>query len=192
MEAWTSASSDTEQEASKAIAAGDHRAALTILMDDYGGDIYRYCCSLIRDVELATDVHQITFVNAFESMSRFKGTSTLRTWLYGIARHRCLDALRSRARRDKRFVLTDKPPERASASDSEERLATRALTHALSRCLHELAPRIRNAIVLRFVEGLSYGEMASICRARPATLQARVTRALPVLRQCLESSGATL
>jgi len=45
------------------------------------------------------------------------------------------------------------------------------------------------AVLLRFQEGLPYEEMGRMCREKPATLQARVTRALPLLRRCLEGKG---
>jgi len=65
------------------------------------------------------------------------------------------------------------------------------LRHRLMECLRKLAPNIRSAVLLRFQDEISYQEMSQICLEKPATLQARVVRALPVLRQCLEQGGVS-
>jgi RNA polymerase sigma factor (sigma-70 family) len=184
---------DTEKEALAALERGDREGALTLLMEAFGLALYRYCRQMVVDPALADDVHQLTFVQAFEGLGRFARGSSLRTWLFGIARHRCLDALKTGRRRRARFESTGEVPERPVADRApEECLAARDLTRALERCLQELAPVVRTAVLLRYQEGLAYPEMAGVCRDRPATLQARVTRALPVLRRCLEQRGMTL
>jgi DNA-directed RNA polymerase specialized sigma24 family protein len=68
-------------------------------------------------------------------------------------------------------------------------LAERDRNEALRRCLGELSPHVRTAVLLRFQEGFSYEEMARAVRERAPALQARVARALPVLRRCLEGRG---
>src|SRR5262249_43973923 len=120
--------------------------------------------------------------------------SSLRTWLFGIAHHRCLDLLKSSRRREKRFApidglagIAERP---ADESTTEEGLASRSRTRALEECLGELAPRVRSGVLLRFQQGITYEQMAALEGDRPATLQARVARALPVLRRCLERKGS--
>ena len=180
----------TEQEALEALDRGDRDSALTLLMETFGGALYRYCRHMVVDPDLADDVHQLTFVQAFEGLERFIRGTSLRSWLFGIARHRCLDALKTGRRRRARFASADEVPERPAADRApEEILEARDLTRALERCLEELSPAVRTAVLLRYQEGLAYPEMASVCRDRPATLQARVARALPVLRRCIEQQG---
>jgi RNA polymerase sigma-70 factor (ECF subfamily) len=178
-----------EREIWNALEEGDRDTALRLLMRDYGPSIYRYCRQMLGD-DLADEVHQMTFVQAYEGMARFAGRSSLRTWLFGIAHHRCLDALKISRRREKRFHplegLSDRP---ASAETAEDRLAGRSRVRALERCLRELAPRVRAAVLLRFQQGVTYEEMARLEGERAPTLQARVVRALPVLRRCLERKG---
>ncbi len=184
---------DAEQEALAAIDRGDYEGALNILMEAYGASVYRYCRQLVADPDLAEDAHQMTFVQALEGLGRFRRRSTLRTWLYGIARHRCLDALKIARRRRQRFEPADDLSAEADATaGAEDRLVAGARSRILELCIGKLASRVRTAIVLRYQAGVSYPEMARICRDRPATLQARVARALPVLRRCLESRGVSL
>lgn len=188
----TGESEVAEGRALLALDRGDYKAALTILMDCYGTALYRYCRQLTADDDLAQDVHQLTFVKAYEDLSRFARRSSLRTWLYGIARHRCLDALKQKRRRERRFELVDTPPEQCDgAFNAEQRLTARDLSRALDECLDRLAPQIRAAVLLRYREGFSYPDMSRICQERSATLQMRVARALPILRRCLEEHGVS-
>ena len=181
---------DPEIEALEAIDQEDHDAALRILMDAHGTAVYRYCRQLTGDAEVAEEVQQMTFVQAYEGFERFAGRSSLKTWLFSIARHRCLDALKIRRRRWRRFQQTETLPEDPDPRvDTESRLVGGALQNNLSACLDQLRPPIRDAVLLRFQEGFSYVEMEHASGERAPTLQARVARAMPMLRRCLEARG---
>lgn len=186
-------STGAERAAVEALDRGDRERALTILMEAFGTALYRYCRQVVTDPDLAEEAHQMTFVQAYEGLGRFAGRSSLRAWLYGIARHRCLDALKAARRRRARIErAAGLPPAAVEAAGPEERLAAGDLTRALERCLEQLPPWVRAAVLLRYQGGLSYPEMARLCRERPATLQARVARVLPVLRRCIEDQGMSL
>jgi len=167
---------------------GDERGALTALMSRYGVPVYRFCRQMLRDEALADDVHQQVFVQAYRDLPRFERRSALRTWLFGIARHRCLDAIKIEGRRGRRFPLDDEPGENDSGGGPSvlDRLAAAEVAGALEHCLDELAPATKSAVLLRFREGLGFEEMAVLNDEKAGTLQARVARALPVLRKCLE------
>lgn len=181
---------DPERDALAALDRADRDAALTILMRAYGAPLYRYCRRMVDDDALAQDAHQMSFVQAYEAMGSFSRRSSLRTWLFGIARHRCLDAIKIERRRRRRFSGLGEAADRpASGVSPPDRLGARSLEAALAACLGELAPRIRAAVLLRFQQGLSYVQIATLTGERAATLQARVARALPVIRRCLEGRG---
>ena len=84
--------SDPEAEALEALENGAPKRALSVLMQAYGTAVYRFCRQQVADPELAEEAHQMTFVQAYEGLDRFSRRSSLRTWLFSIARHRCLDA----------------------------------------------------------------------------------------------------
>lgn len=181
---------DPEDDILQALDRQDLRSALQLLMDAYGDALYSFCRRMVKDAELAADVHQTTFVQAWQGLSRFSRRSTLRTWLYGIARHRCLDALKIDRRRRQRIEAVEELPETVGTEAvAEQSLLADAFSRTLAGCLGALTPRVRSALLLRFQEGFSYREMAAVCDDRPATLQARVSRALPLLRHCLEEQG---
>jgi RNA polymerase sigma-70 factor (ECF subfamily) len=144
---------------------------------------------MVRDPALAEDILQTIFLQAYKGLGRFQGRSSLRTWLMGIARHRCLDAIKARRRWGQTFEPGEPPPSSAATEDPVGRLA---LSQSLETCLGKLEDNVRDTVLLRYIEGFSYPEMEQICGEKAATLQMRVGRALPVLRRCLESRGVRL
>jgi RNA polymerase sigma factor (sigma-70 family) len=181
---------DPERAALAALDRRSHEEALAVLMREYGSSVYRYCRQMVGDEDLAEEVRQMTFVQAYEGLPGFARRSSLRTWLFGIARHRCLDAAKMTHRRRKRFgSLEDAPDLPEPGGSIEDRLTERSRAGALESCLRKLAPRVREAVVLRFQQGLSYPEIARLSGEKAPALQVRVARALPILRRCLEEKG---
>lgn len=175
-----------------AIDSGDRDAALNELMKAYGRAVYQYCRYMVEDAHLADDAHQLTFIQAYQDLSSFQRRSSVRSWLFGIARHRCLDLLKSRRRWYQRFQPLDELPRPPRVEGGEdERLIARGLAKALEECLRRLAPQVRAAVLLRHQQGFSYAEMAQALGKRAAALQMCVARALPVLRGCLQKQGQT-
>lgn len=188
-----SASSSVASEDDEIVAAldkGDEQRALTLMMSAHGASVYSHCARVLADAVLAQDVQQVVFVEAFRALPTFARRSSVRTWLFGIANHRCLDALKSRQRSARRFLH-----EEADVADGstpvDDGLARRSLAAALDECLARLAPQLRMLVLLRYHEGFTFEQMNEMLREKAGTLQARVARALPVLRQCLQGKGFT-
>ena len=175
-----------------AVRAGELDAALRMLMDAYGTQLYAVCSRFIPDRALAEDVHQTCFVQAYQSLQRVLERESIAAWLMAIARNRCLDALKIHRRRRRWQILHGTLPEVGDAHSSAEDDVHRAsLVQRLRRALDVLSTEARRAVELRYGEMLSYEEMAQLCGARPGTLQMRVTRAMPALRRSLEAQGIT-
>ncbi len=178
-----------EEKAGLAMRRGSPTQALTELMEGYGDAIYRHCHQVMGDADSAADVQQTVFVQAYRDLERFDGRSSYRTWLYSIARHRCLDALKMRRRRRKRFILSGARPSMQVADPqnrADQDLDAEAARKHIDQALQMLKPEVRIAVLLRYREEMSFEEMALVCGERSATLQARVSRALPKLRKMLE------
>ena len=173
-----------------ALARGDTRAALLAIDRIYGHAVYRFIANMMGATDSADDVFQTTLVQIYRDIDRFTPRTSLRAWVFTIARHRCLDALKSRRRQQSHTVpvddLNDSPD---PAADPATRLDDAQLASRLSECVGELSPQTRTAVLLRYQEGMSYEQIATICGEKPATMRARVSRAMPVLRRCLERTG---
>jgi RNA polymerase sigma-70 factor, ECF subfamily len=180
--------------AADALARRDYRAVLTHLMKCHGDEVLRFCESMLQDRATAEDVRQATFVDAYQALPGYAGRGNLRSWLFGIARHRCLDAAKTRSRLRWRFRLAADAGEREvdGAGPADEAMAEGQRTAILRSCLRELAAGIRVLVLLRYEEGLPYEEIARMSGERATTIQARVARALPLLRNCVEQRGMAL
>jgi RNA polymerase sigma-70 factor (ECF subfamily) len=178
---------DPDQDIAELIARGAVAAALHALMERHGVGVYRYCRSALRDQALADDVHQQVFLDAFRDLHRFRGRSTLRTWLFSIARNRVLDTAKARRRRQARSDFT-RP---GTATDPSpllgRRLHDERLDEALASSLDEIDPDVRTAVLLHFQQGFTFEEIATITGGKAGTLQMRVARALPVLSALIQS-----
>lgn len=167
-----------------ALTAGDHKHAIGILWEHHRDELFRYCRRMLKSEAEAADVTQKVFESAIMDLRSLRSVDSARTWLVGIARHRCLDHARS-TRRDLRLVDTDDLAEIAAASqiaDSAE--DPRAMT-LLGECLDCLNACDRELIELRYYRGLPFKEIAKRLGRTPAALRVRLTRARRLLRQSM-------
>ncbi len=149
---------------------------------------------MLGNAAAAEDARQTIFIQAYEDLSRFQGRGNLRGWLFGIARHRCLDAAKSSRRHSQRYPLDAQAGHNQPDDwpDADGQLDQPRRSAVLRQCLQALDTGVRVAVLLRYEEGLAYEEIARMSRKLAATIQARVAGALPRLRECLESKGVGL
>ena len=170
--------------------AGDRRAAIVELMRAHGDAVLGFCIRVLRNRELAEEVRQQTFLEAFRDFDRFQDRSSRRAWLFGIASHRCLDVIRKRRpgwiESDDDAVVNCHDP----GTGPRELLERAELIAALEDCMKALPHEVRMTVLLRFQTDLTYEQLAVQLAARADALQMRVTRALSKLRTCLERKGA--
>ena len=173
--------------------ATGRRAAAQRLMADHGKAVFGLCMRELHDRGLAEDVTQQVFLEAYRDLDRFQQRSSVRTWLFGIAYHRCLDAHKRRQRRLRR-VASDESVVAASedpGTGPHQRLEDAERRAALEACLAQLPLEVRATVLTRFQTGATYEELAREFAASADALQARVARALVALRRCMESKGWT-
>lgn len=169
------------------IEARDLDGALRLAMRRHGTAVYRYCRQGLHDPTLADDVHQRIFVQVHRDMARFAGRARFRTWLFAIARNRVRDAAKSQRRAQAHFEDDETADTPDPTAEPGERIDDARLIQALVSCVSELDEAMRTAVLLRYQQGFTFEEMAIICNEKPGTLQARVTRALRVLRTLVEA-----
>jgi RNA polymerase sigma-70 factor (ECF subfamily) len=169
------------------IAAARPKLALVLLMRAYQHQLRRFCAGLLRDEELARDVVQVVFFQAYRTLTRFEARSSLKNWLYGIARHRCLDELCRRRSWRRMLAMRAVTAElTVDPHDPREEEQARARTSALHQCLARLRPRDRELLLLRFQGGLSYDEIAARLGDNSGALRVRACRLLRMLRRSLQ------
>ncbi len=155
------------------------QASLTSAIRVAQPEVWRLCASLTSR-EHADDLTQETFVRAYQSLARFRGDSSGRTWLFSIARRVCADELRARrrrARRDARFRTTMVEPDHAGEA-------------TVTALLDALDEDQRVAFALTQVIGCSYDEAATICDVPIGTIRSRVARARAALVSATRQAAA--
>ena len=177
---------DADRDILRMAVAGDMARAMRVLMKRHGRSVYRYCREALHDPTLADDVQQQVFIEAHRDLTTFAGRSTVRTWLFAIARHRVLDAAKSRTRARAHIEEEATADTTDPTPPPDERIDDAKLALALVDCVAKLPDAILTAVLLRYQQGFTFEEMAVICKEKPGTLQARVMRVLPLLKNCIE------
>jgi len=178
---------DDDDDMLAALRANDARRALTLMMNRYGDEVYRFAYAMTHDYHLAEEVRQQVFVEVYRDLSSFAARASLRAWVFGITRHRCLDAAKKHRRWTDRFKNEPPPDDEPDDHEPEREIDRSRLAKLLAVCLAKLAPAARDAVVLRYHQDLSYDEAAVIAGDHAGTLQQRVARALPALRRCVDA-----
>jgi RNA polymerase sigma-70 factor (ECF subfamily) len=178
---------DADHDIVELVAVGKYTAALREAMRRHGTAVYRYCREELHDAGLADDVQQQIFVQLHRDMASFAGRAKFRTWLFAIARNRVRDAARSRRRTGAHFEHDETADTPDPTADPGDRIDDARLIQALIACVDQLGEASRAAVLLRYQQGFTFEEMATICGEKPGTLQARVTRALRALHRCVEA-----
>jgi RNA polymerase sigma-70 factor, ECF subfamily len=211
--------SDIEDVGLPAARRGDE-AAFRELVEAHRADLHAHCYRMLGSLHDADDALQDTLLRAWRALPKFRGDSSLRTWLYRIATNVCLDAI---ARRPKRVLPVDYgPPTPAGASESERPLPEslwieaypdgalgvadgaeapearyerrEALELAFVAALQHLPPRQRASLILRDVLGFSAREAAESLDTTVASVNGALRRARTAVEERLpdRSQQATL
>ncbi len=186
---WT-ATSD-EQVAERAV-AGD-REAFGELVRRWEGRIYRLAYGMLGCAEDARDATQETFFAAYRNLARFRGEAQVSSWLHRIAINHCI----SRQRRAKVRSETDLPEEKEVADDEQMWAASAraaspvAATErgeraaAVRRAVASLPPELKEVIVLKEFEEMTFQQIADTLGIPLSTIKSRLYTGLKQLRMKL-------
>lgn len=171
-----------------ALALGGHQAAYREFLRRYKQPVYRLIRSSIGDADEALDLTQETFVSAFAALNRYDATRSFKTWVSRIALNKCRDWARRQAVR--RFFRMARPLEDAfdladDAPTPEAEAGDRAELARVALAMAKLPLRLRQALVLRAVEGLSQAEAADALGVTEKAVETRLYRARQQLAQML-------
>ncbi|HEY0928496.1 MAG TPA: RNA polymerase sigma factor [Gemmatimonas sp.] len=164
---------------------GDPEAFGT-LVSRYYDACWRFAYHMLGERADAEDVVQESFLRAYLAIARYDERDQFRGWLFRILTNQCRNALTSRGRRTRRFVQDDIALETAPAAPPGP--ATSVEDAALIRALGQLDPAQREALLLKYAEGLEYSEMSAMTGAGESALKMRVKRGSERLRALLGRS----
>ncbi|CAN5827218.1 RNA polymerase sigma factor SigM [soil metagenome] len=165
-------------------------AAFEPLVRMHQGPSLSYAAALLGDEDEAADALQDAFVQAYRALPKLSRGSAFGPWFRTILRNICLDRMRSPRLRRKvdlspgdvdRTVWVE--PEAARAADRA------ALGLTIAEALQDLPDEQRAVLLLREVEGLSYGEMAAALGVPPGTIASRLNHARATLKRAFIARG---
>ena len=169
--------------------AADPHATFGDVVSAYQDLVYGVCLRVIRDPQMAEDVAQDAFVNAYRALDRYPAARIaelrLRPWLARIALNLARNALRDR-KASQRIDGTPEP--QAPAAEQPLSLVQRREERNLwARLLAGLPDRYRHAVALRHVDGLSYPELAEALGRPAGTVKSDVHRGVALLRAAYDA-----
>jgi RNA polymerase sigma-70 factor (ECF subfamily) len=176
----------------------------TTWVDAHGDVLYRFALLRVKDPDVAQDLVQDTLVSALEGLERFKGGSSVRTWLIGILKHKIIDYFRKSARE---IVSTDLDGLEGETDDEtfnrwgqwrrspskwldtpDNLMENKEFWGVFVRCLDGLTPTFRRAFSLREMDGLKSDEICKILGVTATNLWVILHRARGKLRNCLDDN----
>jgi len=170
-------------------------------VDEHGDVLFRYALSRLRDRNLAEDIVQEALVSALGSVGSYRGSSSERTWLVGVLKHKVFDHLRKADRERSSDTLDEqwqdddfddrgrwKVQPAKWLVDPHEALRQEDFRIVIERCLEEAPARLARVFVLREVDELGSDEICKLLGISATNLWVMLHRARLRLRQCLDQS----
>lgn len=183
----------TDSEIITAIIKGD-TAQFGVLVEKYRQMVYRTCMGFVHNKDDADDLSQDVFIQAYQSLSKFKMESAFSTWLYRIAVNTSLNKLRKTSgtsflvrlgsmfsggsQKEPGFTVAD-------PDDPEKILVRKEHSQLLQTALDSLPENQRTAIILSKYNELSQKEIAEIMNSSEGAVEALLQRAKKNLREKL-------
>jgi RNA polymerase sigma-70 factor, ECF subfamily len=172
-----------DQEVVARVIAGD-REAFRLLVRRYQDMLYRHAVRMTNEHDVAADLVQASFVKAYTNIAHCRDPQRFGAWLYRILANACKDHLKSKRRRD---VSIEDQVNLADANVSPAGdLERTELRKVLDGAIAKLPDSLREAFVLKHVEGRSYEEIAELMDTSVPALKMRVHRAREALKESLE------
>ncbi len=167
--------------------SGDRRA-FRLLVERHKDAVGRTVLSILGRTAEVDDVAQETFIRFYRTLDRFRGDSSVSSYLKRIAINAALDVLRRRRRLQKLFVSRDDASfsVREPHVDEERRIETRDRARLVHEAIERLPPNHRAVVVLRLVDGHSTEETANILGIAYGTVLSRLSRAIKRLKDLLD------
>lgn len=154
------------------------RDAFQLLFETYKDKVFSLAVYTVGgDRAIADDVTQQIFLKLFTAIRQFRGDSEFTTWLYRLVVNACIDERRKRKRwlpwGETETVAMKDPAER---KPQEKQFARLEVSEAVQAAIAELKPKFRLPILLKYIEGLSYEEIAGVMGCSKGTVASRLNR----------------
>ena len=171
--------------------------AFEVLVKKHQRRMLNIAYRMIGNYEEACEIVQDAFVSAYRNLKGFKGKSKFSTWLYTIVMNLSknrLKRLKTQLHREQfsldNPVLTNDGQIKVEPASSDpsalEKLEKRDVQQKVQGCINSLDDEFREVLILRDIQGFSYGEISDLLKAPEGTVKSRLFRAREALKDCLK------
>lgn len=171
-------------------AKGGDLGAFEVLVQRHQDHVRALAAWVAPRADLADDLAQETFCEAYRSLPKYSGAGEFRQWLRGIARNLARQqwAVYTRQTRVEHDGLAEYVENLASARDDEPSVLWEQKVEALRECVKRLMPQSARLVELRHSQGLTSEEIAKLVNSRASSVRTALTRIHDKLRECIVRS----
>jgi RNA polymerase sigma-70 factor (ECF subfamily) len=162
------------------------RAALDELVESWHVPLWRYVRRMVDQTEHANDCVQETWLRVLRGLPALRDPAKFTPWFFGIARRVLIDRLRTKYARPAESADIE-----GAALDAAEPAFDAEDMARLQEVLHRLPLVERESITLFYISGLSIDQVAEVAEVPAGTVKSRLHRARNMLRDAMESTGAS-
>jgi RNA polymerase sigma-70 factor (ECF subfamily) len=166
--------------------------AFGVLLSRHQGRVYSIAANFAANADDASDLAQEIFLKSYRSLARFRGQAAFSTWLYRIAVNACVDYTRRRGHNGHLPLEDDLLAGVHAGLDPQEQVEREQLRRELTRAISGLSGKLRVALVLHDIEGLTHEEIGRIVGCSAGTTKSRLFRAREEVRRRLKERAEGL
>jgi RNA polymerase sigma-70 factor, ECF subfamily len=176
-----------EQKIATMLAAGDNLKAFELMAQAYSMQIGRFCTGLVGLFD-ADDMLQETFIQAYKSLGTYRAESSVKSWLFGIAKKVCASHLRKKDRRSSLIKRYFGGKEENSTAKSKYDPSKKIQETSLAQqALLKLKPNQREAILLKYQIGMTNIEISETLNITPTNARKRISLGIKNLKEILKT-----
>ncbi len=182
----------TDQDIIREYCSGDQNRAATVFIRKYQKFVYSTALRYLRSHDDADDAAQEVFINALKHIHKFRGDSTVQTWLYRITINVCSRIVRKR--KFLSFITRDDGSEIEIPSDistPHQQFENKDFEKNFQIMLAQLPEKQRETFVLRYFDELTYEEISQMLGTSVGGLKANYFQAVQKLAKLLKNSDYT-
>lgn len=161
--------------------AGNSCHGVASIWANHSQFVYRVCYRLTRDRDMALDLRQEVFVRIIDRGDGYRGISSLRSWIYSVARNCCMDFFR-RERRQRMDYFNSSELDSLSQPESWTVREVAIPGWQVPSVLEACQPVLRTMLELHYGEGIAYGELSLLLGLSRTAVCKGVRRALESVR----------
>jgi RNA polymerase sigma-70 factor (ECF subfamily) len=166
-----------------ALAAGGNKPAFAVLVSRYLPRVTKFCLRFVGELAAAQELAQEIFLEVWLRRDRYRSQGKFTVFLFVMARHRCLNRVRGEDRRDRREQVVQ--DDLAGVPSQLDALLEKERQRQVQTALMGLSTKLREAVLLRFDQGLDYPDVARILGCSESTTRSRVRLAMMALRDAI-------